>query len=177
MNQLTHTSPFDGIRHEDERGKEYWSDRKMGKLLGYSSLQSFQNTIVKAREACVHNKQYALDHFYLQIDVKRTGNGSLRKTEAFRLSRYACYLIIQNADPHKPIVAVGQAYFAYQTRRQEVVEIIAQTEPPEHLKQDVMRFLMYPHDFNLQKAAQETRAVEPGDFAIFFNHGYMGLLG
>ena len=142
MNQLTHTSPFDGIRHEDERGKEYWSARELGKLLGYSRWLSFQNTIIKARESCEHNKQYALDHFYLQIDVIRTGNGSLRKTEAYRLSRYACYLIILNADPHKPIVAVGQAYFAYQARRQEVVDMISLSSRPDHLKQDVLRFLL-----------------------------------
>ncbi len=176
MNQLTRTSPFDGIRHEDERGKEYWSARELGKLLGYSRWQSFQNTIVKAREACGHNNQYALEHFYLQIDVIRTGNGSLRKTEAYRLSRYACYLIILNADPNKPIVAVGQAYFAYHARRQEVVDMISLSSRPDHLKQDVLRFLLYTYDCKLQKAAQETKAVEPGDFAIFFNHSYMGLL-
>jgi DNA-damage-inducible protein D len=176
LNQLTHTSPFDKIRHEDERGKEYWSARELGKLLGYSSWQSFQNLLVKAREACVHNKQYALDHFYLQIDVVRTDNCSLRKTEAYRLSPYGCYLIILHADPSKPIVAVGQTYFAYQTRRQEVVDMISLSERPDHLKQDVLRFLLYTYDCKLQKAAQETRIVEPGDFAIFFNHGYMGLL-
>src|SRR6266480_3081773 len=105
MSQIPHTSPFDGIRHEDEHGKEYWSARELGKLLGYSSWHAFQNTLVNAREACGHNNQYALDHFYLLIDVIRTGNGSLRKTEAYRLSRYACYLIILNADPHKRLCA------------------------------------------------------------------------
>ena len=164
------------MRHEDERGREYWSDRELGKLLSYSRWQSFQNTIVKAREACVHNNQYALDHFYLEIDVIRTGNGSLRKIEAYRLSRYACYLIILNSDPHKSIVALGQAYFAYEARRQEVVDMISLSERPDHLKQDVLRFLLYTYDCKLQKAAQETKIVEPGDFAIFFNHGYMGLL-
>jgi DNA-damage-inducible protein D len=176
MNQLTHTSPFDGIRHEDERGKEYWSAHELGKLIGYSSWHAFQNTLVKAREACSHNNQYALEHFYLQIDVKRTGNGSLRKTEAYRLSRYACYLIILNADPNKPIVAVGQTYFAYQTRHQEVVDLISLSSRVDDLKQDVLRFLLYTYDCKLQQAAQETRVVEPGDFAIFFNHGYMGLI-
>jgi len=176
MNQSTRISPFDGIRHQNERGKDYWSARELGKLLGYSSWQSFQNTIVKAREACGHNKQYALDHFYLQIDVKRTDNGSLRKTEAYRLSRYACYLSILYADPHKPIVAVGQAYFAYQARRQEVADLISLSSRPDHLKQEVLRFLLYTYDCILQKAAQETKVVQPGDFAIFFNHGYIGLL-
>ena len=71
MSQIPHISPFDGIRHEDEHGKEYWSARELGKLLGYSSWHAFQNTLVKAREACGHNNQYALEHFYLQIDVIR----------------------------------------------------------------------------------------------------------
>jgi DNA-damage-inducible protein D len=146
MHQLTPTSPFAGIRHRDERGKEYWSARELGKVLGYSSRQSFQNTIVKAREACWHNEQYTLDHFYIQIDVKGTGNGSLRKIEAYRLSRYACYLIILNADPRKPIVALGQAYFAYQARRQEVVDMISLSIRPDHLKQEVLRFLLYTYD-------------------------------
>jgi DNA-damage-inducible protein D len=119
---------------------------------------------------------FTLEHFYLQIDVVRTGNGSLRKTEAYRLSRYACYLIILNADPNKPIVAVGQAYFAYQARRQEVVDMISLSDRPENLKQDVLRFVLHTCDCKLQKAAQETKAVEPADFVIFFNHGYIGLL-
>jgi DNA-damage-inducible protein D len=122
MSQILHTSPFDAIRHEDEHGKEYWSARELYKLLGYSSLQAFQNTIVKARIACDDSKADIFSHFYLQIDVVRTGNGSLRKKEAFRLSRYACYLLIQNADPKKPIVALGQAYFAYQARRQKIAD-------------------------------------------------------
>ena len=175
MNQSTRISPFDGIRHQDERGKEYWSDRELGKLLSYSRWQSFQNAIVKAREACVHNNQYALDHFYLEIDVIRTGNGSLRKTETYRLSRYACYLTILNADPHKPNVALGQAYFAYQTRRQELVDMISLSSRPDHLKQEVLRLMLYTYDCQLQKAGRETWVVEPEDFAIFFNHGYMGL--
>jgi DNA-damage-inducible protein D len=101
MNQLTHTSPFDEIRHRDEHGRDYWSARELGKVLGYSSWQSFHNTLVKAIEACGHNEQYALDHFYLQIDVKKTGNGSLRKIEAYRLSCYACYLIIRAPVGHQ----------------------------------------------------------------------------
>jgi DNA-damage-inducible protein D len=175
MNQLTHTSPFDTIRHEDEHGKEYWSARELYKLLGYSSLNAFQNTIVKAREACEDSKQDVFYHFYLQIDVVITGNGSLRKTEAYRLSRYACYLIIMNADPNKPIVAVGQAYFAYKARRQEITDMLALSGRPEDQKRDVLRFLLYTYDFKLQKAAQETRVVEPGDFAIFYDNGYASL--
>jgi DNA-damage-inducible protein D len=108
--------------------------------------------------------------------VIRTGNGSLRKTEAYRLSRYACYLIILNADSHKPIIALGQAYFAYHARRQELIELISLSNRPDYLIQEAFRLLLYTYDCKLQKAAQETNAIEPEDFAIFFNHGYMGLL-
>ena len=175
MNQLARTSPFEAICHEDEHTKEYWSVRELYKILGYSSSRALQNTVEKARIACENSKEDVFQHFYLQIDVVITGKGSLKKSEVYRLSRYACYLIIMNADPHKPIVALGQAYFAYETRRLEVVDMISLSSRPEDLKRDVMRFLLYTYDFNLQKAAQETRVVEPGDFAIFYDNGTAGL--
>ena len=171
MSQIPHTSPFDAVRHEDENGKEYWSARELYKLLGYSSLQAFQNTIVKAREACAVSKEDVFYHFYLQIDVVITGNGSLRKTEFYRLSRYACYLIIMNASPNKPIVAVGQTYFAYQTRRQEIVDMMARSNLPEDLKCAMLRYLLYRLYTRLQKAARETNEVEPSDFDTFYDHG------
>ncbi len=104
-----------------------------------------------------------------------TATGSLQKTEVYRLSRYACYLIIMNADRRKPVVAVGQAYFAYQAQRQELVDILAQASLPEKLTRDVLRILLYTYDFKLQKAAQETRVVEPSDFAIFYDKRYASL--
>src|SRR5215469_17947040 len=116
MNPIPHISPFETIRHLDERGREYWSARELYKILGYSSAGALENTIAKARTACEENKEDALYHFYLQIDVVITDNGSLHKTEVYRLSRYACYLTIQNANSKKPVVAIGQAYFAYQAQ-------------------------------------------------------------
>lgn len=175
MHKIPHTSPFEAIRHEDEYTKEYWSARELYKILGYSSSRSLQNTVEKARIACENSKEDVFQHFYLQIDVIITGKGSLQKTEVYRLSRYACYLIIMNADPHKPIVALGQAYFAYETRRLEGVDMISLSSRPDNLKRDVMRFLLYTYDFNLQKAAQETTVVEPGDFAIFYDKRFIYL--
>ena len=88
MDQLIHTSPFEKIRHQDERGKEYWEPHELGKLLGYSSWHAFQNTLIKARFSCEHSKQFVLDHFYILVDVKIARNGSLRKTEGVHLSQY-----------------------------------------------------------------------------------------
>jgi len=175
MNQLTHTSPFETIRHEDERGRDYWRAHELYKILGYSSARALQDTVEKARIACEDSKEDVFYHFYLQIDVFITDNGSLQKTEFYRLSRYACYLIIMNANPHKPVVALGQAYFAYQAQRQELVDKLAVSWLSEDQKRDVLRMLLHTYDFKLQKAAQETRVVEPGDFAIFYDYRYMSL--
>ncbi|HET7638547.1 MAG TPA: hypothetical protein VFK47_07375, partial [Ktedonobacteraceae bacterium] len=120
-------------------------------------------------------KEDVFYHFYLQIDVVITGNGSLRKTEFYRLSRYACYLIIMNASPNKPIVAVGQTYFAYQTRRQELADMLARSDLPEDEKRDALRLLLYRLSTRLQKAARETNAVAPSDFDTFYDHRNMGL--
>jgi DNA-damage-inducible protein D len=99
----------------------------------------------------------------------------MRKTEAYRLSRYACYLIVMNADPNKPIVAVGQTYFAYQTRREEIADLLAISGLPEDQKGITLRFLLYTFYTRLQKAAQETSVVKPSDFATFYDKGYIGL--
>jgi len=170
MKQFTRISPFETIRHLDERGREYWSARKLYKILGYSSAGALQNTVAKARTACEENKEDALYHFYLQIDVVINDNGSLHKTEVYRLSRYACYLTIQNANPKKPVVAIGQAYFAYQAQRQMLVDLLPSSGLPEDQQCDMLRMMLYPYAFKLHKAAQETRIVEPSDFAIFYNY-------
>ncbi len=173
MNTRPHTSPFETIRHEDERGRDYWSARELYKILGYSSAGALQNTVAKARMACEESKEDALYHFYLQIDVVITANGSLQKTEVYRLSRYACYLIILNANSKKPAVAVGQAYFAYQAQHHKLVDLLALSWIPEDQKRDALRILLYPYDFKLQKAPRETRVVEPSDFAIFYDKRYV----
>jgi DNA-damage-inducible protein D len=85
-------------------------------------------------------------------------------------------LTLLNANPHKPVVALGQAYFAYQSRHQELVVQIPPSSHPEHVMQEALRFLLYTEDLKLQKAAQETRVVKPEDLALFFNHGYTGLI-
>lgn len=175
MSQIPHTSPFDGIRHEDEHGKEYWSARELYKLLGYTRWEKFQKSIEEAKIACQNSNQAVSDHFHLEVQLIKAGKGARRPVEDYRLSRYACYLIVQNADPAKPIVALGQTYFAYQTRRQEINDELALANLPEDQKRLIFRSLMSTYKVKLAEAAKQAGVIEPRDFATFQDHGYMGL--
>src|SRR6266496_1016533 len=175
MSQTPHVSPFDAIRREDENGNEYWSARELYKLLVYSTWQKFQQSIEEAKKACKNSGQAILDHFNLQVKMIKAGKGAKRPTEDYHLTRYACYLIVQNADPSKPIVALGQTYFAYQTRRQEIADELALANLPEDQKRLIFRSLMSTYNVRLAEAAKQAGVIEPGDFATFQDHGYMGL--
>jgi len=177
MSQIPHTSPFDGIRHEDKHGKEYWSARELYRLLGYTRWEKFQKSIEEAKIACENSNQGVSDHFHLEVQLIKAGKGARRPVEDFRLSRYACYLIVQNADPNKPIVSLGQTYFAYQTRRQEIADELELTALPENQKRIILRSMLATFNVRLQEAAQQAGVVEPPDFATFYDHGYMGLYG
>src|SRR2546430_2188495 len=129
-----HTSPFEAIRRVNDDGTEYWSARDLAKILGYKEWRNFTTAIEKAKEACEGSGQAVLDHFVEANKMVQLGSGAQRKTEDYHLSRYACYLIVQNADPSKPIVALGQTYFAVQTRRQELAdELVALPEDQKRL--------------------------------------------
>jgi len=174
MSQIPHTSPFDGIRHEDEDGREFWSARELYKLLGYSTWQKFQNAIEQAKIACENSEETLSDHFNLKVKIVKAGV-TTKPREDYHLSRYACYLIVQNADPNKPIVALGQTYFAYQTRRQEINDELALANLPEDQKRLIFRSLMSTYNVRLAEAAKQAGVIEPRDFATFQDHGYMGL--
>jgi DNA-damage-inducible protein D len=172
---VPNVSPFEAIRKEDEDGNEYWSARELAKILGYTEYGKFKNAIQKAEEACEHSSQAISDHFAHVSDMIGVGKGARRKVEDVYLTRYACYLIVQNADPSKPIVALGQSYFAVQTRRQELADELA------GLSEDQLRLLRRPqmtiHNSQLAEAAQDAGVIKSIDFAIFQDHGYMGLYG
>jgi DNA-damage-inducible protein D len=153
MSQAPHTSPFEAIRHEDEQGNEFWSAREFYKLLGYSTWQKFQTAIEQAKIACENSGQAISDHFNLEVKMITAGKGAKRKTEDYQLSRFACYLIVQNADPSKPIVALGQTYFAVQTRRQEIADELALSALPEDQKRLILRSEMSIFNTKLAEAA------------------------
>jgi DNA-damage-inducible protein D len=175
MSQTPHISPFDAIRKVREDGIEYWSARELYKLLGYSRWEKFQKSIEEAKIACENSGHAAADHFHLQVQLIKAGKGARRPTEDIHLTRYACYLIVQNADPNKPIVALGQTYFAYQTRRQEIADELELANLPEEQKRLIFRSLMATYNTRLAETAQRAGVMKPRDFAIFEDHGYMGL--
>ncbi len=173
--QLPHLSPFEAIRREDEDGHEYWSARDLAKILGYTDWRNFLSAIQKAKESCKQSGQAISDHFVETNKMVNIGSGAKRKQVDYLLSRYACYLIVQNADPNKPIVALGQTYFAVQTRRQEIADELAAL-PEDHLRL-LRRSQLSVYNAQLAEAAHHSGVIEPIDFAIFQDHGYMGLYG
>lgn len=169
-----HISPFDAIRKVDEQnGHEYWSARDLFKLLDYSTWQKFQYAIEQAKTACKKSGFEVNDHFNLEVKMVSIGSGAKRKRNDYRLSRYACYLIVQNADPSKSVVAMGQTYFAAQTRRQELADQLAAL--PEDQKRIILRTEMAVFNAQLAATAQKAGVIRPDDFAIFQDHGYIGL--
>jgi DNA-damage-inducible protein D len=163
------------IRHTDEQGNEFWSARELSKLLGYTRFDKFAGTLAKTEEAIRNSGQALSDHMSRVGHMIATGKGAKRPAEDVHLSRYACYLIVQNADPDKPIVALGQTYFAVQTRRQEIADELALAGLPEDQKRLIFRDLMSTHNTRLAAAARLAGVLEPRDFATFEDHGYMGL--
>lgn len=175
VNDGGHISPFDAIRRVDEAGREYWSARELSKLLGYTRFDKFSGTLAKAEEACRNSGQAVSDHMSHTRHMIATGKGAKRPAEDVLLSRYGAYLVVQNADPDKPIVALGQTYFAVQTRRQEIADELSLAALSEEQKRLIFRDLMSTHNLRLAHAARLAGVIEPRDFAAFEDHGYMGM--
>jgi hypothetical protein len=114
------TAIFEQIRRIDENGNEHWSARDFSKVLEYSEYRHFQPVIMRAKEACRNSGHSISDHFEDVLEMVKLGSGAERQVDSVKLSRYACYLIVQNGDPSKEVIALGQTYFAVQTRLQEI---------------------------------------------------------
>lgn len=168
---------FEQLKQIDENGTEFWSARAISKLLGYSEYRHFQPVIAKAKEACVNSGHPIEDHFEDILGMVAIGSGALREVPDVQLSRYACYLVVQNGDPTKPVIAAGQTYFAVQTRRQELADDRAFQQLKEDQKRLFLRNELKEHNKQLVEVAQQAGVETNLDFAIFQNHGYRGLYG
>lgn len=113
---------FEEIKHIDDNGNEFWYARELQIALEYKRWDKFINVIENAKIACETSNNIVLDHFSQVGKMVKIGSGAIRKQVDYKLSRYACYLIMQNSDPRKEVVALGQTYFAIQTRKQELIE-------------------------------------------------------
>jgi DNA-damage-inducible protein D len=167
-----HLSPFERIRKANQAGNEYWESRDLAEVLEYTQYRNFEAVIEKAKLACFNSGHRIEDHFADVSKMVALGSGAERPIVVTLLSRYACYLVIQNADPKKEIVAHGQTYFAIQTRRQELADEEIEDERRLVLRKDIRQ-----HNAQLADAAKGAGVVQQKDYAIFQNHGYMGLYG
>lgn len=175
MNEQHQT--FEDIRQLDEQGNEFWLARNLAKVLEYSDYRNFYSVIEKAKISCNNSGIDVDDHFVEVTEMVTLGSGAIRELESYALSRYACYLIVQNADPSKRVVAHGQTYFALQARRQELADDAEFKALQEDEKRIFLRNELKQHNKQLVDAAFNAGVKTEIDFAVFQNHGYKGLYG
>lgn len=172
------TATFESIKKIDKNGVEYWLSRDLAKILEYADYRNFITVINKAKEACSNSGNDVLDHFGDVTEMVSIGSGAQRHIDTIKLTRYACYLTVQNADPSKAIVAQAQTYFAIQTRIAEVQQMEEYNRlSTEDEKRLFLREEMAKHNSQLADAARDAGVIEPRDYAIFQNYGYQGLYG
>lgn len=172
-----HHATFESIRHVDADGNEFWLARQLANVLDYSQYRHFLPVIERAKDACRNSGETVADHIEDVLTMVDIGSGAKRQVEDFRLSRYACYLIVQNGDPSKPVIANGQTYFALQTRRQELADDAKFKRLSEDEKRLAIRNELATHNKHLAAAAKEAGVETSLDYAIFQDHGYKGLYG
>ena len=167
-------SLFESIRHVNKYGQEFWYARDLQIALEYTEWRNFCKVIEKAKEACRGSNNAVSDHF---VDVNKIVNAGATSKDIgdIQLSRYACYLIVQNGDPRKKVIALGQTYFAVKTRQQELIENYGNLS--EDQKRIAIRQEMKEHNKMLVAAAKDAGVETTLDYAIFQNYGYMGLYG
>jgi len=162
---------FEDIKHIDENGNEYWYARELMKVLEYKEWRKFNRVIQKAMEACNGSNYYILDHFVLEDKMVSIGSNTKRNINDYKLSRYACYLIVQNCNPRIIIIALAQTYFAIQTRKQELADneynVLTEDEKRIYRRNQVRK-----GNYNLNKTAINSGVK---DLARFHNAGYKGL--
>ena len=162
---------FEDIKQIDEFGNEYWSARELQKILEYKEWRKFAGVISKAKIACTNSDMSADDQFVGADKLVSIGSKSFRRIENYKLTRYACYLIAQNGDSRKKVIALAQTYFAIQTRRQELNEK-EYSELSEDEKRIYQRNLTRKGNYSLNRTALKSGVK---DLARFHNAGYKGL--
>ena len=162
---------FEDIKHIDENGIEFWYARELQKVLDYKEWRKFENVIQKAIMACKNTGISEVDHFVGADKMVQIGSGAERKQKDYKLTRYACYLIAQNGDSRKKVIALAQTYFAIQTRKQEISE-----KEYSLLTEDEKRFyqrnLTRKGNYSLNQTAKNAGVK---NFDKFHNSGYKGL--
>ena len=162
---------FEDIKHIDEYGNEYWYARDLQKVLEYKDWRNFLKVLDKAKESC-YNSRFNVDEQLVEVNkLSKRNNNAIVNIKDYKLSRYICYLIVQNADPSKEVVALGQTYFAVQTRKQEITE-----QEYDSLSDDEKRLyqrnLTRRGNYTLQQVASSAGVK---NMAEFHNAGYRGL--
>ena len=162
---------FEDIKHIDEYGNEFWYARELQVVLEYKEWRKFEGVINKAITACENSKYNVSEQLVGADKLSKRANNANVKIKDYKLSRYACYLIVQNGDPRKEVIALGQTYFAIQTRKQELSEL-------EYLNLDEDERRLYKRNktrkanYSLQQAAKKAGVK---NYDKFHNYGYKGL--
>lgn len=164
---------FENIKRTDENGTEFWYARELQKALEYTEYGKFLPVIEKAIEACRKTGFDEGNHFAHVSEMVRIGSGAERKMDSYKLSRYACYLIVMNGDPRKEVIALGQTYFAVKTRQKEISD--SATRLSEDEKRLAIRDEVTVRNKFLASSAKAAGVETPVDYAVFQNRGYQGL--
>lgn len=168
-------SLFESIKHVNEYNQEFWYARELQISLEYAEWRNFVKVVEKAINACLNSENDVKEHF---VEVNKTiemPKTAIKEIPDYELSRYACYLIVQNGDSRKRVIALGQSYFAVKTRQQELIDNFDSLD--EDKKRLAIRHEMAEHNKQLVAAAKDAGVESNMDYAIFQNYGYMGLYG
>lgn len=166
---------FEAIKHLSEDGREFWYARELAMVLEYVQWRNFAKVLDRAKLSCKNSGYAIADHFAEVSKMITMPKSAIKQVIDFKLTRYACYLIVQNGDPRKEVIALGQTYFAIQTRRQEVADYFNQLD--EDNKRLVIRGDIKQWNQMLAEAAHNAGVMSDDDYAAFQNAGYMGLYG
>ena len=170
---IINNSAFEQIKHLDEDNKEYWLARELQTTLQYTKWANFNKVIETAKIACKISGHLVSDHFADLGKMIIIAKGAKRKVLDYKLTRYACYLIVMNGDPRKEVISLGQTYFAVKTRQQEFQELFNQLT--ENEKRLFIRGDIKQKNMLLAESARNAGVITPTEFAIFQDSGYKGL--